>query len=722
MKKKILATLLALVLVIGSFSGIDISAASSLNEENMERVLLIVKEKLDVDDYEKFDYSFYDYSGKTQWNFIWRNEDYSEYVSVTADDEGHIRYYSNSSNDYKRGIPSVTADEMKDTAFSWIEKIEPSIAGSVELTDTRYVYYNNSYAYTFTRVKSGIQMPENLVDISLSANDGKLLSYRENWNYDVKLPAAKDLITKQEAAAKIGTQVDMELKYFRSWGNDGKEKVFLAYVPSRSYVAVNAKTGKIYTKKYYLDGEWDGADEEAAMGDYAAFDNGTGVAAKNASISQAERLKIDEIKDIISADDAKKLILENPYLYREEADYTVSSDLTAEDNDYFWNIYLEDSRPYDYDDPDADWYRSSIYATVNAKTGEIISYNASVRSMYDIPEDQLAQITINYTKKQCRDNFESFVKQYNPDRFKDTKLGNTSRSIAYNYDYATGKFDYAGFNFSYIRTHEGVPFEANGINGEVEAITGKVVSYYSNWDEDIEFPSSKDVIGAQKAFECYMGYEGYDLVYELVTVYGKKTSEAVTKSRLVYRTDIPYSYVDAKTGEQLNYWGEKYDRKAEKYEYTDIAGSKYERAIRLLADMGIGLAKTEFKPDEKMTAEDFDALLEQSSNFTYYYIYDVAEKEETKTDNNAAATREYIAEKIIDSMGYGKLAKLDIYKTGFDDEADIKNVGAVALAKGFGLMGAKSGNSFKPATVVTNGEAAELILKLMAWSATSDIQ
>lgn len=721
MKKRILAALLAMALVISSFSGIKISADSSLNEKDMERVLLIVKEKLDIPDYDNFQYNFYDYSGRVTWNFEWRNgDDYSDYLNVEADNAGHIRYYSVNKNNVEKGIPAYLSSELEGTAKAWIDQVEPEISKKVELTDSGYSYYSNRYTYTFTRVNAGIRLPENTVSVGINAKTGAVVFYRENWNYEVKLTSPKNLITKEEAAEKIGTKVDMELRYFRSWNDDGKATAFLAYVPTRSYVAANAKTGKIYLRKYYLDGEWDNADEESkeAFTDSSVpAENGAG---KRASISEAERKKIDEIKDIITAEDAKQLILDNPYLYKEAADYSIDSYLSEYDGEYYWDITLNDSRPYDYDNPEEDWYRSYIYASINAKTGEINNYSASVKTMWDYKAEELEALKVNFTRKQCRANFEEFAKKYNGERFKETKLSNTSRCLMIGYDEDTDKSDYAGYDFEYIRTHEGIPFNANSISGGVEAFTGKIFSYYSTWDDEIEFPSSKNVIGADKAFESYMSYDGYDLVYELVTVYGKKTSEAETRTRLVYRTDIPYSYVDAKTGKQLNYWGEEYDRKAVNFEYSDIEGSKYERTIRLLADMGVGLEKTEFKPDAKITSEDFETLLKLANNFSssyyYYPVYaDIAEENNAgeETAKSGYVTRSDAAEAFVKAAGYEEMAKMDIYRTGYDDEAEIKNVGAVALAKGLGFMGAKKGNSFKPASSVTNGEAAELIMNFI---------
>jgi len=62
---------------------------------------------------------------------------------------------------------------------------------------------------------------------------------------------------------------------------------------------------------------------------------------------------------------------------------------------------------------------------------------------------------------------------------------------------------------------------------------------------------------------------------------------------------------------------------------------------------------------------------------------------------------------------------MDIYKTGYSDEEKIdkENIGSVALCKGLGIMGAKSGNKFKPNKAVTRGEAAEFVIRMLSANA-----
>lgn len=270
-------------------------------------------------------------------------------------------------------------------------------------------------------------------------------------------------------------------------------------------------------------------------------------------------------------------------------------------------------------------------------------------------------------------------------------------------------------SFSYDRYNEEVPFYANKIYGSVDAVTGKIYEFSYNWT-DAELPSTKGVIGESAAFDKYIGYDGFDLVYELISNY-KDTSgvykyEIEINSRLVYRTAINPYYVEAFTGKQLYYDGTEYIKRDINYIYNDIEGTKYERVISLLADMGIGFEGESFKPDDAITIGEFNQLIESSNG--YGYVLDPSNKKSKKNDTKLL-TRQKAAGLRAEMAGMGEVAKMDIFKTGYSDEKKINKqyIGSVALMKGFGIMGAKKGKKFMPNAKLTRGEAAEIVFNLL---------
>jgi len=736
MKKKVIALALALVLAFSSLNGfIPVEAENAFSEEKMTEALVQVKGKLDIgDEYTEFNYNYNEYSGNGRYYFNWSNEDGSLYINVNADENGRIYSYSKSYdyeliNERQGTLPTYIGEELIPKAEEWIAALEPALKGKLKIQNCRYQTYRQAYNLSFVRIENGIDMNDNGVSVVIDAFDGEIYSYNINWNFEVSIPSADNLIGEKEASKKVGEKVKMNLAYRIGYDNEGKEKVFLAYTPDKGYVAVDAKNGKIYTEKVYwgsgtdFDYGFNETTDEVALdaeGEYIV--NG-----KSVRLSESEIKKIDEIKDILTSEEAINLIKNNKKLYIDQNLTGATCRLYSEDGEYFWRINLSDERPYDDTADYYDYYRANANASINAKTGKLIYFYASTRNNYYYYDDAYATFDPKYTKKQCKNIFDEFLKETDPDKYEYLKSINVSEDMVYIYDYedfGVKETKIGGYSFGYNRYYKNVPFEGNGASGAVEAVSGKIISYNVNWS-DAEVPEPDKAIGEERAFDSYINYDGFDLVYELVHKYEKTSkyygTEVDAKARLVYRTQINPQLVDAFTGNQLDWNGDEYKPAGVSFKYTDINGTKYERSIKLLADMGYGLDGEEFKPSEKITNADFEALL--MVRYGGYRYYDMAisegadeeDDEEVASDDETKVTRQEAAMLIIKAMGAEKLAKMDIFKTGYSDEKkiDSENIGAVALCKGLNIIGAKSGKKFKPNATITRGEAADMVIKML---------
>ena len=736
MKKRLLAALLVFVLAFSSFTGFaPVEAENALTEEKMKEVLIEVKGKLDIEDkFTEFDYSYNEYRGSGRFYFNWTTEDGNERISVSADEDARIWSYSRNSytgdSEDTSILPKYIGEELIPKAEKWIYQAEPDLKGKLDVTRCSYLTYRKAYNIGFTRIENGIRMNDNYVNIVIDANDAKIISYSINWNFEVEIPKVDKPIGEKKAAEKVGENVKMELQYRLGYDNDGKEKVFLAYNPDRTYVAVDAKNGKVYFERTYWGSgtDFDDGFNDAGLTKEDADEEAYTSNGKSVRLSDNEIKKIDEVKDIITSEEAVNLLKKNKKLYIDQNLTTANGRLYFNDGEYYWNISLSDDRPIDYDaDYDRyDWYRASASASINAKTGKLISFYASTRDYYSY-DDEKEKFVANYTKKQCEKLFEEFAKEIDPEEFKNVKLSNTYENKVYLYkdEYTSEESVAGGYSVQYIRYHKDIPFNANGISGAVEAVTGKVTRYNLTWT-DAELPEPEKAIDEKKAFESYIGYDGFDLVYELVSKYedsGKYYGvDKEVKARLVYRTAISPNLVDAFTGKQLTWNGQEYKVAGVSYKYTDINGTKYERSIKLLADMGLGFEGEEFKPSQKITNEEFENLLKTNVYSGYYYYDDVTDEDddtdpdELVKDDESRVTREEACSLIIKALGGDKLAKMDIFKTGYSDEKKIakENIGAVALCKGLEIMGAKSGNKFKPNASITRGEAADLVIRMLS--------
>ena len=709
MKKRIIAFVLTLVLAIGSFGGVGVMAETGLNEDNMKEMILLVKEKLNIgDEYTEFDYDYNENGSSNTWYFRWSDKQGEKNISVTCDEKGHIENYFCYDYSEKNVIPEYTKSELKDKAVEWIAKIEPEISDKLELKSASYERYQNCYRYVFVRTENGYRVPDNMVSITITTDGKEVTGYGERWDYDVKFAKVTDPISRDKAVETVKSSVRMNLEYRLGWDEEGNEKVFLAYAPDKSYIAVSAKNGKVFNEKTYFNakGEDMGVfDEALAMADEES-ENG-------AYLSEAELAEASEIKFIISAEKAVELIKNNEKLLVDENFTDINTCLYKNDENYYWSISMEDNRPIDWEN--GDYYRSYVSAKLDAKTGELISFYANVKGDSDASDEVMEAVETKYSKKQCREKLEAFLNDTIPDKFASTKLGKASKGYLLFSDYSRNIERYGGYSFSYDRYNEEVPFYANKIYGSVDAVTGKIYEFSYNWT-DAELPSTKGVIGESAAFDKYIGYDGFDLVYELISNY-KDTSgvykyEIEINSRLVYRTAINPYYVEAFTGKQLYYDGTEYVKRDINYAYNDIEGTKYERVISLLADMGIGFEGESFKPDDAITIGEFNKLIESSNG--YGYVLEPSNKKSKKNDTKLL-TRQKAAGLLAEMAGMGEVAKMDIFKTGYSDEKKINKqyIGSVALMKGFGIMGAKKGKKFMPNAKLTRGEAAEIVFNLL---------
>lgn len=140
-------------------------------------------------------------------------------------------------------------------------------------------------------------------------------------------------------------------------------------------------------------------------------------------------------------------------------------------------------------------------------------------------------------------------------------------------------------------------------------------------------------------------------------------------------------------------------------EFTDLDGHWSQPYVEALARVGVVSRTERFRPEEDITAEEFNNLL----NAAGFYRYDVGqrgEKEQTLSRLEAVKT-------VVSSMGLERAAKITgIYRTEFTDNPliDEADVGYLAIAFGLGIIEGDAGTAtFRPDDIVTRGEAAKLI-------------
>lgn len=695
------------------------------SDEKLLSAIVAVKKVITIpEEYSNFNYYFTNTNSHSDsyWSLTWTKPDDYAVIQVNCDLDNHIMYYNKSDNkNQDREITKYLKSELKSTADKFIDKIAPETSGSLEYKSSDYQgIYNNSYTYYYERKNNGVAFPDNNVSVSVNCITGEVVSANISWLYGTSIPSSNVKITKDKATELIKKNMKMKLVYrsnhYYYYRNDNSDqKAFLVYEPTENYISVDAKTGEIYkTRNQWAENGRNNINTKEA----ATMDSASGKSA-SVTLTEEEITKVEELKKLISKSDAIKTVTGNKYLYLDKSLSSYSATLEKmdygnSDASYVWNITLRDPKEVNYE-KDKDTYRAYAYACVDAKTGKILSFYASLKSNYDDKSQKWNTVKIVYNKAQGKAILEKFLKNQISNYFGSSVLSEQADDyIAY---YVKKEPEYGGYRYQYNRVNEGVEFPDNNINGSVDGVTGKIYSYGYNWDKKITFESAKGVISADAAMNYYLGKDGYGLKYEINTInnYNSGKGETVNKYyentealkvnyeiRLVYRPDITPSYISPFTGEQLNMDGTSY-KIAHPYSYKDIESNEKNRNILLLADMNIGFEGENFQPDKYITFGELKQLL---SEVGYDSSMDTYKPEDL-------ITREQMAQMFINQLGLQKMAKLSgIYKTGYLDENEIGSeyLGAVALAKGLKFMEGNGDNYFYPKKNITRYDAVNVIM------------
>ncbi len=697
----------------------------------LEAAIKTVKAKISVPaDYSEFNYDFRD-SGMYSdafWTMTWSTKDGNSHIVISCDSDYHITSFSHYNySKTETGVSKYLKKELKKTADDFISKVAPETNGKLEYVDANFEsVYSGNYVYQYQRMEKGVPFPDNSVQVSVNSITGEVTSFNASWLYSAKIPAATAKVSKEEAAKQIKENMKMKLVYRSNYYSlydtgAGTQKAYLVYEPTQSYISVDAGTGKVYlTRTEWMD---TGAMNTALAKEMEAGSAQDSVSASN-QLTQEEITRIEELGNVISKEKAIKAVTGNSALYLDKNLTAHSATLNKRADgkgktSYVWSITLSDPREIDYA-KDTSYYRAYAYATVDAVNGKILSFSSSVKSYYDEVKKQWNTVKIAYNKEKAREILEKFLKAQAKDRFSKSVLSDTNDDyVVY---YKNDQPVFGGYSYLYNRTNEGIEYPNNRIYGSVDGVTGKIYSFGSYWDENVVFESPKGAMSADKAMESYLSKEGYGLKYEInqITKYNSSKDAKANPDayatveyevRLVYRPDINPSRISPFTGEQMDSRGEVY-KEVKPYTYQDITDEKRYRSILLLADMNIGFEGEKFLPEQAITVGELNELMNKIG-YGYYF----AESEAAAQKDTRLVTREEMAQTFISKLGLDKLAQLQgIYKTGFADEASIntKYLGAVALAKGLGLIDADSNQNFNPKSNITRYDAVELLLNYIA--------
>ncbi len=541
--KKILSVLLSALMLASCLSvSFGASAVNEPTTEDLEKIIKIVKPKLNVpENYSQFTWR---YNSKTaysdaSWRFTWATPDESEVYSriITVCDEfGNITSYTHREGDRIYGqLPVYSKDDMLKTAEKFLSDTIPEAYENLKFSySVNGGIYSGQYNYVFERYIDGYVFSDNFVDISVDYLTCTVTQMNVNYDYDVNIERHENIITPEKAAEILGTRQKMVMKYHtKSEVNEetGERtiKAFLVYSPETSYLAVDAGTGEIYDAKSSWSVKGDNSTNGSFSEDAAESEGALKKDEGGYELTEEEKAGVKELEGLISKEEAIRAVTENEYLYVNPSLTAVDASLSKNYNNAKTSYYQNDNGAYiwriDFSNPviENKYYDYAYaYATVNAETGQIISYECNLNDYYYYVNNSLEIPAVKYDKEQSNKIAESFLKEIIPEKFES--------SVA-SYSYQTNAIDilehkdgvreslYGAYQFGYNRVNEGIEFSSNHINVGVDGVTGKIYSFSYNWYTNVEFESPKGAITPEEALAYLLSFDGYGLNYEKNVVY-----------------------------------------------------------------------------------------------------------------------------------------------------------------------------------------------------------
>ncbi|MDE6132576.1 MAG: S-layer homology domain-containing protein, partial [Oscillospiraceae bacterium] len=199
------------------------------------------------------------------------------------------------------------------------------------------------------------------------------------------------------------------------------------------------------------------------------------------------------------------------------------------------------------------------------------------------------------------------------------------------------------------------------------------------------------------------------------------TKDGKVQTYLLYEMDS--FYLNAKTGRLCTWNGEPLSdyTNGKEVKYTDIKGIPQEQAILTMQKYGVTVTKeNKFKPNEIITQDEFNSLLNAALGGYRSYYYDVSDVEEPVDENGTntipLTTRTDAAVLFTQKYDNNNIAGLNgIFKTPFSDvKSSDENIGAIAIAYAKGFI-PKGDGKFNGEKQITRAEAVQMIYDYLVY-------
>jgi len=701
---------------------------------SLEQAIGIAKEAFTVPEgFSQFSTGFDQSGDKSFWNLRWyRSGEPGGEMNVrvntlTGDIWSMGQWIPSAPGQEYRGLPKYTREQAESAAAALAKKLQPERFKLTRLQPQQNYYQpltflkrgQVEYQYNYARIVDGVPYAENGINITVSGDTGQVLRFDLRWDDLKGFPPAAGRISLAQAEQIFRTEAGPELSYFRSRTPGGKEtplKLVYRLPGQQNRAVIDALTGQV------LSGE----DE------FYAYDQAGGGMEKMANsraavpLSPAEESAVEEARNLLSKEKALDLARS---AVKVPGEYVLNN--SSLEQDYLY----KDKKTWHFNwEAGSGAERKVMDIAVDAATGELVSFNTDAyRTMYDylkVPE-------VKFSEEAALKIAGDYLRKVQPARWNEVVLKNTRPEFGPLID-PGGEPQPRAYSFNWVRLAKDIPFPDNGFNLVVDSATGEITSYRMTW-WDVKFPDPQGVVSPEDAAGKFLKEAPLTAAYmRLWTggIYSKIIREEGQVHLVYHTTSHNFAMLDAFTGQLLDYDGNVVLPSAKNQKFDDLDGHPAREAVELLAQTGIVAAGNgKFRPDDAVTQAELITMLVKSSGQYpvlefrtaaagkdpwYQQYYETAVRlgiiqAGENPDPDLPVTREVLARLTIHAMGFYQVARLsDIYKLDFQDAGDITDHlrGHAALAVGLGLIEPVDGK-FGPKAVVTRGEAAETLVKLL---------
>ncbi len=526
--------------------------AEGRDEAELRTMLSRVKSRIEVPaELEEFDYRVSTYSPKEEYTFTWYTSDDAEtYKAISCTIcSSVITNYSYTDADFYSytgrdiSLAALSADELYSKAVKAVKMLNPTVAGSIEIDkdSLSLALSGNRATFQLIRTKNDIPVNNDGGRIVLDKDTGELISFNISWHPNAAFRSPEKIIPEEKAKDAYENMIAIYPEYEIYFDGDNKAYTSRIVYRQADRGEINAFTGK--KSNFVTDGYF--GDNDITMDD-AVEEETTEAADKNMGFTEAELKELNKELPFATEADIVKLMKSDEYMsyndgmaldysrlykteYNANETYVYTANFSAEQagdsvvyEDYGEEVVWEDS-----------YFYESVSISVNAETGEIISYsyyNSDMDSSDTFDEAKTKALAEDIAEKYAGERFDEYtfdsgdVSKYTDKQNKTTYYGSW-----YSWDREVNKLDVRG---DYIN----VGFNAHGV----------LTEYRINYS-DVEFASPDDILSEDEIMDIFWQDN------ELELYYLARVHEKITKTVLVYGTDGTV-YRDAFTGKPVYNW------------------------------------------------------------------------------------------------------------------------------------------------------------------------